>query len=140
MTLEEGHPNQVAPGKRPFHTLSPVLAKRGNEVAFTLGTPGADGQTQTLLQISLNHLVFGMAPGPAIEAPRFRSYSGQKVELEGRFDDGTVAVLQEWGHKVTTVEPWANQMGGAQMILDDWRKGILVAAADSRREARAEVL
>ena len=51
-TLEEGHPNRVEPGKRPFHTLTPMLATRDGALAFTIGTPGGDSQPQSLLPLT----------------------------------------------------------------------------------------
>ncbi|HEX9886850.1 MAG TPA: gamma-glutamyltransferase family protein [Longimicrobiales bacterium] len=50
-TLDEGHPNLIAPGKRPYHTLTPTLALRDGRLAFTLGTPGGDSQIQSILQV-----------------------------------------------------------------------------------------
>ncbi|MFO8173575.1 MAG: gamma-glutamyltransferase [Longimicrobiales bacterium] len=88
-TLEEGHPNRVAPGKRPYHTLTPLMALRQNgSLGFTLGTPGGDSQTQSLLQIMNNMILFGMTPQEAVEAPRFRSYQGRRVAVEDRVPPG----------------------------------------------------
>jgi gamma-glutamyltranspeptidase/glutathione hydrolase len=139
-SLNEGHPNQIAPGKRPFHTLSPLVATREGKLAFTLGTPGADGQTQTLLQVALNHIVFGLSPQDAIDAPRFRSFSGLDLAVESRFSVAAREGLKERGHEVRTLDPWAGAMGGAQMIRVDTESGGLTAAADPRREAKAQVL
>jgi gamma-glutamyltranspeptidase/glutathione hydrolase len=139
-SLEDGHPNQVAPGKRPFHTLSPALALERGSLAFTLGTPGADGQTQTLTQVVLNHCAFGMSPQEAIEAPRFRSYAGLDVGVESRFSKEALDGLSALGHEVRPLGAWAIDMGGAQMIRRNPQDGTLIAAADPRREAKAEVL
>jgi gamma-glutamyltranspeptidase/glutathione hydrolase len=139
-SLKEGHPNQIAPGKRPFHTLSPLVATRDGKLAFTLGTPGADGQTQTLLQVAMNHLVFGLSPQDAVDAPRFRSFAGLDLAVESRFPVSTRDGLAEKGHEVRTLDPWASAMGGAQMIRVDAQSGGLIPAADRRREAKAEVL
>ncbi|MDP6094481.1 MAG: gamma-glutamyltransferase, partial [Gammaproteobacteria bacterium] len=85
LSLQSGHPNEVAPGKRPYHTLSPLMAiYPDGGFAFTMGTPGGDSQTQSLLQIVHNMLVFGMTPQQAIEAPRFRSSGGLSVAIEDR--------------------------------------------------------
>ena len=59
----------MAPGKRPYHTLTPLMALRGDDLAFTLGTPGGDGQVQSLTQIINYLLLYGMTPQEAIEAP-----------------------------------------------------------------------
>ena len=136
-TLAEGHPNQVAPGKRPYHTLTPLLATQADgSFAFTLGTPGGDSQTQSLLQIMNNMGLFGMTPQAAIEAPRFRSNSGLSLSLEDRVGPEVVAELRALGHDVALVSGWTATFGGAQMILREGN-GTLVAAADPRREAYA---
>ena len=106
-TLETGHPNQVAPDKRPYHTLSPTMALYpSGEFAFTLGTPGGDSQTQTILQITHNMLVFGMTPQQAIEAPRFRSLSGLRLAIEDRVSEEALLDLRQRGHLLNLVEGW----------------------------------
>jgi gamma-glutamyltranspeptidase/glutathione hydrolase len=135
--LDDGHPNQVAPGKRPFHTLTPMLALRDGALAFTLGTPGGDAQTQSLLQIVHNLLLFGMTPQEAVEAPRFRSYQGLGVALEDRIDAAVRASLDARGHDTRVIPGWTATFGGAQMILVEPGSGTLTAAADPRREAYA---
>ncbi len=137
-TLQDGHPNQVAPAKRPYHTLSPMMALDGEgRFAFTLGTPGGDSQPQSLLQITHNLLVFGMTPQEAIEAARFRSYGGTRVSLENRVPPDVLEALAERGHELTLVDGWTATFGGAQMIFFDPATGVLTAAADPRREAYA---
>ena len=137
-TLETGHPNQVAPDKRPYHTLSPTMALYpSGEFAFTLGTPGGDSQTQTILQITHNMLVFGMTPQQAIEASRFRSLSGLRLAIEDRVSEEALLDLRQRGHLLNLVEGWTATFGGAHMIHHDPETGVLTAAADPRREAYA---
>ncbi len=136
-TLEEGHPNQVAPRKRPYHTLTPVMALRDGEFAFTIGTPGGDGQTQTIIQILNNLLLFEMTPQQAIEAPRFRSNRGLSVSIEDRVPGAVRAELTAKGHRLDPVEGWTATFGGAQMIYVEPGTGTLTAGADPRREAYA---
>ena len=137
-TLETGHPNQVAPGKRPYHTLSPMMALYPDgEFAFTLGTPGGDSQTQTIIQITQNMLMFGMTPQQAIEAPRFRSLGGARLSIENRVAENVLLDLQSRGHELNIIEGWTATFGGAQMIHHDPATGVLTAAADPRREAYA---
>ena len=137
-TLETGHPNQIAPDKRPYHTLSPTMALYpSGEFAFTLGTPGGDSQTQTILQITHNMLVFGMTPQQAIEAPRFRSLSGLRLAIEDRVSEEALLDLRQRGHLLNLVEGWTATFGGAHMIHHDPETGVLTAAADPRREAYA---
>ncbi len=135
--LEPSHPNVIAPGKRPYHTLTPMMALNADgSFAFTLGTPGGDSQPQSLLQIVNNMVHFGMTPQAAIEAPRFRSYGGLRVAFEERFAAAVLERLGELGHEVDVVHGWTSTFGGAQMILRD-REGTLIAASDPRREAYA---
>jgi len=137
-TLETGHPNQIASDKRPYHTLSPTMALYpSGEFAFTLGTPGGDSQTQTILQITHNMLVFGMTPQQAIEAPRFRSLSGLRLAIEDRVSEEALLDLRQRGHLLNLVEGWTATFGGAHMIHHDPETGVLTAAADPRREAYA---
>ena len=117
--------------------MTPLLATRTDgSFAFTLGTPGGDSQTQSLLQIINNIGLFGMTPQAAIEAPRFRSNSGLSLSLEDRMTPQVVADLQALGHDVSLVSGWTATFGGAQMIMRV-PTGTLVAAADPRREAYA---
>jgi len=134
-TLQDGHPNQVAPGKRPYHTLTPMMALRDGGLAFTLGTPGGDSQPQSLIQIVNNLLLFGMTPQQAIEAPRFRSYAGLRVDIEDRVPASVLAQLGSLGHELRVIHGWTATFGGAQMIMVDPEYGTLVVASDPRREA-----
>ena len=129
--------NIIAPGKRPYHTLTPMMALRADGAfAFTLGTPGGDSQPQSLLQIVNNMVHFGMTPQAAIEAPRFRSYGGLRVAVEDRFTSAVLARLGELGHDIEVVHGWTATFGGAQMIFRG-PNGTLTAASDPRREAYA---
>ena len=135
-SLQAGHPNQVAPGKRPYHTLSPMMALYPDGgFAFTMGTPGGDSQTQSLLQIVHNMLLFDMTPQQAIEAPRFRSSSGLSVAIENRVSPDVLSELESLGHRLQVIEGWTATFGGAQMIFFDPATGVLTAASDPRREA-----
>jgi len=135
-TLEESHPNRVAPGKRPYHTLTPLMALREDgSLGFTLGTPGGDSQTQSLLQIMNNMMIFGMSPQEAVEAPRFRSYEGLRVAMEDRVPLRVREELEERGHEIRVVHGWTATFGGAQMIFLDPEFGTLTVASGPRREA-----
>jgi gamma-glutamyltranspeptidase/glutathione hydrolase len=136
-SLDQGHPNLVAPGKRPFHTLTPMMALRDGGLAFTLGTPGGDSQTQSLLQIVHNLLLFGMTPQESLEAARFRSLEGLRVAVEDRIPSATRSALEARGHELRVVSGWTATFGGAQMILLEPGSRTLTAAAGPRREAYA---
>ena len=136
-TMDPAHPNIVAPGKRPYHTLTPLMALNADgSLAFTLGTPGGDSQTQSLIQIVNNLFLFGMTPQESIEAPRFRSYNDLSVAFEDRFPEAVLAELAARGHEPRVTHGWTATFGGAQMIRIE-HSGTLTAAVDPRREAYA---
>ena len=133
--LRPDHPNVIAPGKRPYHTLTPMMALGPDGgFAFTLGTPGGDSQPQSLLQIVNNLAIFGMTPQAAIEAPRFRSYGGLRIDFEDRIGAAVLARLESLGHDPSVVHGWTATFGGAQMIYRD-PAGTLAVGSDPRREA-----
>jgi len=135
-TLEEGHPNRVAPEKRPYHTLSPMMAlHEDGSFAFTIGTPGGDSQPQSLLQIVNNMLLFDMTPQQAVEAPRFRSYGGLGVAIENRVSSRALEGLASRGHELRVVDGWTATFGGAHTIVLDAENGVLTVGSDPRREA-----
>jgi gamma-glutamyltranspeptidase / glutathione hydrolase len=136
-TLEEGHPNRIAPGKRPFHTLMATLVtNRDASFHMALGTPGGHGQAQTLAQALVQMLVFGLSPQEAAEAPRFRSYDGLSLSLEKRMSEATRAGLGARGHDLSEAEGWTAPFGNLHVIRRE-ENGVLRAGVDMRREAAA---
>jgi gamma-glutamyltranspeptidase/glutathione hydrolase len=143
--LEEGHPNAVAPGKRPRTTLvSYLICENGVPIA-TVGCPGGDDQTQADLQLVLNLLVFGMTPQQAVEAPRFATQTlvnsfwphPEKpgvLNVEPGIPEPTRAALRALGH--TVVEIGACGIG-AVVTRRDPATGVLSAGADPRRPTYA---
>ncbi len=134
-TLDPSHPNVLAPGNRPYHTLCPVLVLKDGRPWLAMGTPGGDGQTHTLTQILNNVLVFGMTPQQAIDAPRIRRHPDGSLAIEDRIAEEVRSALAARGYEVLAREGWTAEFGGAQAILFDG--GLLRAGADRRREAWA---
>ena len=136
-TLQEGLPNTVAPGKRPFHTLIPGFVTRstarGEEPWMSFGVMGGSMQPQGHVQLLLNLLVFGMDPQAAADAPRFRHLSGRRVALESPIPDSVREQLTRMGHQVEELAPGA--AGGAQLIIRLDRG--YVAASDPRKDGMA---
>ncbi|HUF74935.1 MAG TPA: gamma-glutamyltransferase [Longimicrobiales bacterium] len=133
-TLQEGHPNRIAPGKRPFHTLMPVmLTDADGDYEMSIGTPGGDVQPQAVTQALVQMLVFGMSPQRAIEAPRFASYAGARLRVEDRLPTQVAHGLEALGHEVEVAEGWTAPFGNLQVI---WRlpNDALRTGADMRRE------
>lgn len=137
-TLEAGHPDQIAPGKRPFHTLTPVqVTDAKGKLEMTIGTPGGHGQTQTLTQVLDNIYLFGMTPQEAIEAPRFQSFNGRSLAIEDRIPADVQQGLEARGHKLRVVKGWSGSFGGVQIIRTHDSPRVLWTGADPRREAYA---
>ena len=136
-TLQEGHPNRIAPGKRPFHTLMPVmLTDADGSYRMSIGTPGGDVQPQAVTQALVQMLVFGMSPQRAIEAPRFASGSGLGLRVEDRLPEHVRAELAGLGHEVQAVEGWTAPFGNLHVIRR-LPSGVLRTGADMRREGAA---
>jgi gamma-glutamyltranspeptidase / glutathione hydrolase len=133
--LDARHPNVVAPGKRPFHTLTPMLVTDDAGLRMTIGTPGGHGQTQFLTQVYHNVFTFGMTPQQAVEAPRFIHESGRRSRIEDRVAADVLAALRERRHDVQPASGWTATFGGVQLILIDPVSGARRTGADPRREA-----
>jgi len=143
--LEEGHPNALAPGKRPRTTLVSYLISKGGVPTTTIGCPGGDDQAQADLQLILNVLVFGMNPQQAVEAPRFstqtlinsfypRVYRPGQLNVEAGIPPATRAELSALGHTVTEIGACGI---GAVVTRRDPESGVLSAGADPRRPTYA---
>lgn len=139
--LTPGHANQLAPGKRPRVTLSPMIVTKDGQLYITMSTPGGDNQDQALLQALLNILEFEMTPQQAVEAPRFQtehfyasfdfhSFNPGGVSLEGRIPPATGQKLTALGHKVQMAGDWTNSSAPVVILVQG---GALHGAADPRR-------
>jgi gamma-glutamyltranspeptidase/glutathione hydrolase len=131
-TLEEGHPNRAAPGKRPFHTIIPGFVTKGGQPYMSFGLMGGAMQPQGHTQLLLNMLVFDMDPQEAIDAARFRHLSGQRVALETPVGSAVREQLRALGHDVID---GSVAYGGAQVVvkLDRGWAG----ASDPRKDGHA---
>ncbi|MBX9719381.1 MAG: gamma-glutamyltransferase, partial [Microbacteriaceae bacterium] len=134
--LVEGHPNELAGGKRPRVTLSPTLVTRGNAAVIALSTPGGDNQEQTLLQLVLNVLEFGMTAQTAIESPRFQtrhlvsSFDNHAMNpgdllLDERISGTAATNLEDRRHRVGIRSRW--QSGAAPVLIKVLPSGIIEA-------------
>lgn len=135
--LDPRHPSVMAPGKRPFHTLSPMMVTDAGGLRMTIGTPGGHGQPQFLTQVFHNIFTFGMTPQRAVEAPRFIHNGGVRSQIEDRVASEVFDALRERGHRVDAVADWTATFGGVQVILIDPVSGARRTGADPRREAYA---
>jgi gamma-glutamyltranspeptidase/glutathione hydrolase len=136
--LEPGHPNEVAPGKRPYHTIIPGFITRDGRAWSSFGVMGGFMQPQGHLQVGVNLVDFGMDPQSALDAPRFNWESGLRVALEPAVSDEVYAELARRGHDLFTREAAANYYyGGGQVIVRDPDSGVLIGGSDPRKDGAA---
>ncbi len=132
-TLQEGHPNQVAPGKRPYHTIIPGFITREGQAWSSFGVMGGFMQPQGQLQVAVNLVDYGMTPQAALDAPRFRWIEGKKVTLEDSFAPDLRRALAAMGHDVVQ----AHYYGGGQVIVRDPHSGVYIAGSEPRNDGAA---
>lgn len=132
-TLSPGHPNQVAPSKRPFHTIIPGFVMREGAPLMSFGLMGGSMQPQGHTQMMVRMADYGQGPQGAIDAPRFRILGGLEVTFEDEWPVETLEELASRGHKVMKPAGDYNAFGCAQVAqrLDD---GYL-CASDARRDS-----
>jgi gamma-glutamyltranspeptidase/glutathione hydrolase len=144
--LTAGHPNALAPRKRPLHTLIPGFAMQKGQPWLAFGTRGADGQPQTGLQLLTGLLNWGLDLQMGMEAPRWAHgapggrYPASALVLEARFGQSVADDLAARGHQVMVAEAVDSVMGTAQMIQVDQQRGCFVAATDPRGDGAALAL
>lgn len=131
-TLEEGHPNVLAPGKRPLHTIIPGMLGQAGRITMPFGVMGGQYQACGHARFVTNLSDFGMDPQAAIDAPRAFFDEGT-LQLERGYAPDVAAKLAALGHDVVTpTEP----IGGAQAIrIHD--SGVLEGASDPRKDGCA---
>jgi gamma-glutamyltranspeptidase/glutathione hydrolase len=137
--LDEAHPNCVAPGKRPFHTIIPAFLTRDGGPVMSFGVMGGNMQPQGHVQTLARLLLAGQQPQAACDAPRWKWDSGLKVDLEPTMPMAVREELGRRGHKIARLEDSYMDFGSGQFI---WRLGDpavdgYVAASDSRRDGLA---
>jgi len=128
-SLEEGHPNQVGPNKRPFHTIIPAFVTNKEGPIMSFGVMGGPMQPQGAAQLMIRIFEYNQNPQAAIDAPRWQVQPGLKVSFESGFSDQLLSILKGYGHNV--VKGHFFDFGGAQLIYrlesgylgaSDWRK------------------
>ncbi len=157
--LEDDHVDCLQPGKRVRHTMNPVMVFKGDgpasdgkaggsgELMLVCGTPGADTQVQTNMQVITHLIDFGMTVAEAVEAPRWRnSHSPTEsnvphvcdnlLHMESRFGADVRQALENKGHQLNMMPDWGAQ-GSEMMIQVDPETGALHGAADPRRDGYA---
>ncbi len=138
-TLDEAHPNVVAGGKRPFHTIIPGFLTKHGQPVMSFGVMGGNMQPQGHLQTLVRLLTYGQQPQAACDAPRWKVSTGLAMDCEHTMDPALMAGLRERGHQIVPVPDSYMDYGSGQFILrlgDDLEDGY-VAASDSRRDGQA---
>jgi len=136
-SLEPG-PNQVAPGKRPFHTIIPAFLTRDGQPVMSFGVMGGNMQPQGHMQTLVRMLDYRQSPQAACDAPRWRFNKGLEINAEQQMDRATVQALVERGHRVEVLKDSYQDFGAGQFI---WRAGDpkvegYLCASDSRRDGQ----
>ncbi len=131
--------NQVAPGKRPFHTIIPAFLTKDGQPAMSFGVMGGNMQPQGHMQTLVRMLDYQQSPQAACDAPRWRFNAGLEINVEGAMDKGVVQGLAERGHRMEVINDSYQDFGAGQFI---WRAGDpkvegYVAASDARRDGQA---
>ncbi len=133
-TTEAGHPNAVAPGQRPAHTLNPVMVLEGGRLKYLLGTPGGPGQTVTLTQVLSNLVDLGMDISQAVHTSRWSQGQEGEPIIEDSVPEEIVEALAKGGIEVARTAGRSPFFGSAEAI-EIQADGTLCGAADHRREA-----
>ncbi|NLD68919.1 MAG: gamma-glutamyltransferase family protein [Limnobacter sp.] len=130
-SLDPSHPNCVAPGKRPYHTIIPGFLTKDGEPVGPFGVMGAFMQPQGHVQVVMNTLDFGLNPQAALDAPRWEWTAGKAFNVEHTMPEHLVRGLAERGHQIArSSNPLA--FGRGQII---WRDGdVLVGGTEPRTD------
>lgn len=130
--LTPGHPNCIAPRKRPMHTIIPGLAMEEGRAVMPFGVMGAHFQPTGHAHLLTNVVDFGMDPQEALDSPRAFHDAGELV-LESGITEDVAAQLSAMGHSVVRGGPH----GGGQVVQIDWQRGALLGASDPRKDGCA---
>jgi len=137
-TLDPSHPNVLAGGKRPFHTIIPGFMERG-DAHIGFGIMGGPNQPLAHAQFVSNVVDYGMNLQQALESPRFTKSgpAGCDVLIESRVPEATLEKLSAMGHEVQVRREYTQEMGRGQAILHDSKTGTNYAASDPRADGAA---
>jgi gamma-glutamyltranspeptidase/glutathione hydrolase len=136
-TMEDGHPNQVAPRKRPLHTIIPAFMEK-DDVTIGFGIMGGFNQAQAHAQFVSNIADFGLDVQEALEVGRFTkgSFSGCDVDVEALIAESVRKELTALGHEVRTVQPRSGTFGFGQAVMSNGA-GVHFAGSEPRHDGAA---
>lgn len=130
--LEDGHPNALEPGKRPYHTIIPCMVTKNGELWSSFGVMGGFMQPQGHAQMLVNMIDYGMNPQEALDAPRYEllePYEGRRT-LALEHDETTQGALLQRGHEI--VPAAVGGFGGGQIIVVE--NGVAFGGSDPRKD------
>jgi gamma-glutamyltranspeptidase/glutathione hydrolase len=134
-SLLEGHPNVIAPRKRPMHTIIPGMATKDGKVALSFGVMGGHYQAMGHAHLVSKVLDYGMDLQDAVALPRvFPTPGSNAVEVERTVPKEVLAELKRRGFEIDELN---RPIGGAQVIRVDWEQGVLTGASDHRKDGCA---
>ena len=157
-TLFDGHPNQLAPNKRPYHTIIPAMTvhhagPHAGELHASYGVMGGAMQPQGHLQVLVNLIELGLSPQQALDRPRWRlaslsggmgtqtmgaTQAGGLLYVEEGWDFSTLAELAQRGHQMAPVTGYQQvTFGGGQVIRRDPVSGVLTGGSEPRMDGAA---
>jgi len=131
-SLDPDHPNSLEPGKRPFHTLVPAIAKLDRDDWAAFGVMGGYMQPQGHVQVLSNVVDYDMPLQAALDAPRWQYREEGSLAIEERMHDGVATTLVRKGHDVGVLPPLL--FGGAQIVRNDG--GVLSGATEPRKDGQ----
>ncbi len=136
-TLEDAHPNTLAPRKRPLHTIIPGFMQKG-DTRIGFGIMGGFNQAQAHAQFVANIVDYGCDIQEALEAGRFTkgTFSGADVHVEALVPEPVRAALAALGHDVTSVPPRTGTFGHGQAVMSD-ASGVHFGASEPRHDGAA---
>ena len=132
---DPAHPNCVAPGKRPFHTIIPGFLSKDGQPQMSFGVMGGNMQPQGHVQTLVRMLSYGQQPQTACDAPRWKVNRGRSIDIESTMPAKVVADLAARGHRIESMADSYMDFGAGQFI---WKLANgYVAASDARRDGHA---
>lgn len=133
--LDPEHPNAIAPGKRPMHTIIPGMLSEAGRIRMPFGVMGGHYQALGHAHLLTRLIDYGFDLQEAMDLPRFFPNIGENgVELESAIPQATLNALERMGHQPA---PSPRPIGGAQAIWIDHERGVLIGASDPRKDGCA---
>jgi gamma-glutamyltranspeptidase/glutathione hydrolase len=134
-SLKSGHPNRVAPRKRPFHTIIPGFVTRAGKPYASIGVMGGPIQPQGHVQTLVRLLDYRQQPQTVLDAPRWKVNKGLSIDLEQGVGPALQDGLSALGHRFASIPDSYMDFGAGQIIVKS--EGGYIAASDPRRDGQA---